>query len=181
MRILALSGSLRAASTNTALLRAVRRLAPPEIDVVLFDALAEIPPFNPDIDEIGAPPAVAKLRRAIAEADGLLIASPEYAHGVPGTLKNALDWLVAGDEILNKPITLFNASSRGVHAQAALSEILKTMSASLISEAAFTIPLLGKTAQEISAIVARPEVAEMMRAAIVSFARAIEARQDERA
>ena len=180
MRLLALSGSLRAASTNSALLEAARRSAPPGIEFVLFDGLAAIPLFNPDIDEIGAPPAVVQFRQAIAVADGLVIASPEYAHGVPGALKNALDWLVAGNEILNKPVALFNASSRGLHAQAALAEILKTMSAKVIEEAMLTIPLLGKTPAEIAGIAALPGTAAAIRAALETLARAVDAESGAR-
>jgi|SRR5579883_301572 len=173
MHILALSGSLRAASTNTALLRAAGRLAPPDIEWVLYEKLADLPAFNPDLDEAGAPAAVADFRATIARADGLVIASPEYAHGVPGALKNALDWVVAGSEIIEKPTAFFHASSRGIVAQAALAEILKTMSAELVAEATVTIPLLGKAAGEIDDILSAPENVKLLREAIAAFARAI--------
>ena len=177
MRILALSGSLRAASTNTALLRAAGRVAPAGIAWSLYGKLGEIPPFNPDLDETGAPAPVIDFRAELGHAHGLVIASPEYAHGVPGALKNALDWVVAGSEMVEKPVALFHASSRGLVAQAALAEILKTMSAHLVAEAAVTIPLIGKTQGEIDEILSAPENAMALRDAIGALARAIEARR----
>ena len=134
--ILVLVGSLRAASTNTAALRAAALLAPAGCAIVLCDALAQLPPFNPDRDGVDLPPPVAAFRAAIAAADGLLIAAPEYAHGVSGVLKNALDWLVAGAEFPEKPVALINASPRATLAQAQLRETLRTMAGRVIDEAA---------------------------------------------
>ena len=94
IRVLAISGSLRSASANTAVLRAAVALAPDDVAIALYDGLAELPHFNPDLDGDVAPPSVADFRRQLAAADGILISSPEYAHGMPGVLKNALDWLV---------------------------------------------------------------------------------------
>ena len=117
MKILAISGSLRKASLNTTLLRAVARIAPPEIEVALFSGLGELPLFNPDI-EAPEPAPVLALREHILAADALLIASPEYAHGVTGAMKNALDWMVGNESFVNKPVGLLNASPRATHAQA---------------------------------------------------------------
>src|SRR5204863_353467 len=113
-RILAISGSLRARSSNTELLKAAAAVAPRSLRVALYTGLAELPHFNADLDVEGAvpPSAVHALRASVAAADGILICSPEYAHGVPGTLKNAFDWLVSGPEIPGKPIGLLNASAR---------------------------------------------------------------------
>jgi len=110
--ILAISGSLRAHSQNTEVLRASALLAPPSVHVRLFDGLAGLPHFYPDLDAEGAilPASVEEFRREIGEVDALLISSPEYAHGVPGTLKNALDWLVSAPEMWNKPIGVLNIS-----------------------------------------------------------------------
>src|SRR4051812_32105445 len=94
MKLLALCGSLRAASINAALLRAFARVAPAGVEVSIFPSLGALALFSPDL-EADPPPAVRALHAAVAEADGLVIASPEYAHGVSGTIKNALDWLVA--------------------------------------------------------------------------------------
>ena len=126
---------------NAALLRATARLAPPGIRVESF-ALGELPLFNPDLEaELPAP--VRRLHAAIGNCTALLIASPEYAHGVTGTLKNALDWLVSFEGFVGKPVAIFNASPRSLHADASLREILTTMSASIIEPACLALPLRG--------------------------------------
>ena len=163
-RILAISGSLRARSTNTETLRAAGILAPQSLSISLYPGLATLPPFNPDLDGPDAVPAppVRELRSYVAEADALLICSPEYAHGVPGALKNALDWLVSGPEILLKPVGLLNVSPRSTHAYAALAETLRTMSTLLVPEACQTLPLQGRSlsASEIADI---REIAKVLR------------------
>jgi chromate reductase, NAD(P)H dehydrogenase (quinone) len=123
IRILAISGSLRQVSSNTTLLQAAISLSPADVEMRLYNGLGDLPHFNPDLEPT-APPAVTALQQQIAWCDGLLISSPEYAHGVPGVLKNALDWLVSGFEFIDKPIALFNASPHATHAQAALTEIV---------------------------------------------------------
>lgn len=115
IHLIAISGSLRAASCNSALLRAVKALAPCEIRVTLFEHLALVPPFNPDLD-IESVPLLAALRDQIIAADGVLIASPEYAHGVSGVMKNLLDWLVNTPAFVNKPVATLNAAPRAQHA-----------------------------------------------------------------
>lgn len=101
--IVAISGSLRTGSSNTAVLQAIAILAPPEVQVVLYSNLSELPHFNPDLDTETPPPAVSEFRSRLLASNGVLISSPEYAHGVPGTLKNALDWLVRSGELYEKP------------------------------------------------------------------------------
>src|SRR5262249_37658099 len=98
MKILAISGSLRAGSTNTALLRATASLAPKGVEVLLFDGLRELPHFSPEIDGDDSPAPVVHLRESLAAADAVLICTPEYAFGMPGSLKNALDWCVSSAE-----------------------------------------------------------------------------------
>src|SRR5437773_772725 len=109
MKFLGISGSLRAASLNSLLLRATQRLVPAGLEMHVYPSLGEIPLFNPDI-EASDPAPVATLRSAIMAADALIIASPEYAHGVTGVVKNALDWMVGTAAFVNKPVALFNAS-----------------------------------------------------------------------
>jgi chromate reductase, NAD(P)H dehydrogenase (quinone) len=138
MKLLALSGSLRMASANSALLEAMKRLAPPDVEIVLYRDLSLLPAFNPDIEDDPPGPA-ATLRAAVGASDGLLIACPEYAHGLPGVFKNALDWLVGSTEFPGKPVALINAAPRAFHAQASLREILNTMSAQLVAEAFVTV------------------------------------------
>lgn len=147
MKILALSGSLRAASFNTLLLRATARLAPTDIEVSLYPGLGNLPLFNPDL-EAADPPPVAHLRRHILAADAILIASPEYAHGVTGVMKNALDWMVGNESFVARPVALFNASARATIAQQALREIISTMSARIVDSACITVPLLGSKLSE---------------------------------
>ena len=164
MNILAISGSLRAASNNTALLRAVARLAPADISVELFRDLADLPLFNPDI-EATDPPAVARFRAQLAIADAVLIASPEYAHGVSGAMKNALDWMVGCEAFVNKPVALLNASPRAVHAQASLRETISVMSALIVDAASITVPILGSRLDE-EGIVSHPAISRALREAL---------------
>lgn len=139
------------------LLRATARLAPREINISVFDGLGKLPLFNPDL-EASLPADVVTFHDAVAEADALLFASPEYAHGVTGTIKNALDWLVGFEPFACKIVAVWNASPRAHHADAALRETLKTMAALIIEPASITIPLLGAALDE-SAIVATPSIA----------------------
>ena len=134
LTVLAISGSLRKASLNTAMLTMAAACAPPGMHVKLFDRLGALPLFNPDL-ETNEPAAVARLRHDIAAADAVFVASPEYAHGVSGVMKNALDWMVASGVFVDKPVVLWNASPRASHALAALRETLTVMSAKLIAEA----------------------------------------------
>jgi len=174
LRLLAISGSLRAASTNTALLRAAVAAAPADVEVELYTGLAGLPPFNPELDG-DAIPAVRAFRAAVNSADGLLIASPEYAHGVPGALKNALDWAVAWEEFPGKPVALWHTSPYGEHAKAALAEILKTMSACLIPAAALEVNLRGKKPAEMQAILAQADIRDSIRKSLAVFVRALPA------
>jgi len=139
VNILALSGSLRAESTNARLLRAAALLAPPgAADFVYYDQqIGGLPHFSPDLDNDGTiPPApVAEFRKLLAQADAILICCPEYAHGVPGAFKNALDWIVSSGEFTDKPVALIMASAGGAEqARAALSPTLKVMGANLVFE-----------------------------------------------
>lgn len=174
MRILAISGSLRTASSNTAVLIAAKRLAPPDWEIVLYDGLASLPHFNPDMDTDHPPAQVLVLREHIGSCQGLLLCSPEYARGVAGALKNALDWLVSSQEFPDKPVALINASQRATSADAHLRLTLTTMSARLVEEASITLPLLGRNL-DADGIVADDVLSEQLRAALDCFAHAIAA------
>jgi NAD(P)H-dependent FMN reductase len=169
-RILGLSGSLRSASLNSMLLRAAARLAPAGVEVDLGVDLGSLPLFNPDLEALD-PPAVAALRRRIIAADALLIASPEYAHGVSGVIKNALDWMVGNDSFIGKPVALVNTSPRATVAAAALRETLVTMSARLVEDACILVPLLGAGLGE-DALVADPARGGTLRGALAALASA---------
>ncbi len=140
MKVLAISGSLRATSSNAALIRAAARIAPDGTELELYDGLGTLPHFSPDLDVDPLPAAVRELRARIASADALMISSPEYAHGVPGSLKNALDWLVSSLEVIGKPVLLVSASPGGArHAHAQLAEVLRTMNLGLVDGGAHVL------------------------------------------
>ena len=164
LKILALCGSLRQASINAALLRAAARLAAPGADVEVPDWLGRLPLFNPDL-EAELPWQIETLHLAVAGADAILIATPEYAHGVSGTLKNVLDWMVSFEPFIHKPVAVFNASPRARHADEALRETLRTMSAGLVGEHSFAVELLGAQLSE-DAMVASESVAAVVAEAI---------------
>lgn len=171
IRILAISGSLRAASSNSTLLRALAALAPPELEVSVYGGLGELPPFNPDADVEPAPPGVADFRGRLRASDAVIISTPEYAHGIPGTLKNALDWIVGSGELVDKPTALVGASPRATYAQASLIETLTVMSATLVGGASVTVPLAG-TRLDAEGIAGDPVMSAALAAALAALATA---------
>jgi chromate reductase, NAD(P)H dehydrogenase (quinone) len=144
VRILAISGSLRRASSNSALVAAARRVAPDCVHVSVFHELGDLPAFNPDLESDHPPEGIISLRAKLRACDAVLISSPEYAHGIPGALKNALDWVVGSGEFIDKPVALINASTRATRAWASLAETLSVMSARVILDASITIPVQGR-------------------------------------
>jgi chromate reductase, NAD(P)H dehydrogenase (quinone) len=134
MKILAISGSLRSGSYNTALLRAAAEEAPHVVELELWEGLKEIPAFDQD-DELDPPATVEAFRDAVRKADAVLIATPEYNSSVPGALKNALDWAsrpIATNVFRNKPVAVIGSSAGAfgaVWAQAELRKVLAAMSA----------------------------------------------------
>jgi NAD(P)H-dependent FMN reductase len=168
--ILAVSGSLRTASYNTAALRAAALAAPPGVAVHVFDGIGALPLFNPDLDNAPLAP-VAAWRAALDAADAVLIASPEYAHGVSGVMKNALDWAVSMPTFPGKRVALLNTSPRAHHAHDALREILVTMSANLVPEASIALPLQGSRL-DLEGILARADLVQALRGALVALAAA---------
>jgi len=128
VNVLGIPGSLRATSSNAAIVRAAARVAPAGMEVIVYVGLASLPHFSPDLDVEPLPEAVRDLRAMVAAADALFISCPEYAHGMPGSLKNALDWLVSAVEAMDKPVVLLSASPGGAaHAHGQLVEVLRTM------------------------------------------------------
>ena len=172
-KILAISGSLRLGSLNSMLLRAAKRLAPNDIEVELYPGLNALPLFNPDL-EAANPAAVTEFRAHIVSSDAVLIASPEYAHGVSGVIKNALDWMVGNESFIDKPVGLFNASPRATIAQAALRETLVTMSARIIDDACVTVGILG-SGLDIEGIVDHPDMSASIVRALRALRRASQA------
>lgn len=172
LNLLAISGSLRANSTNTALLKAAALLAPEGVAITVFEGLGALPHFNPDHADTPSLDAAAFIQAAV-DADGLVIACPEYARGIPGSFKNALDWLVGSTQFPHKPVMLFNASPRASDAQAALRLVLGTMSARVVADACITLDLLGRP-WDAASIVAEPRLAEPVRKALATFRNALQ-------
>jgi NAD(P)H-dependent FMN reductase len=169
IRFLTISGSLRDRSSNSLLLDVLTPLAPPGVRLTRYAGLAGLPQFNPDHDVEPAPESVRVLREAIASADGLIVSSPEYAHGVPGALKNALDWLVSGVEIYGKPVALFNPAPMSLFAHPQLAETLRVMNAMVVEEACITLPIAGH-GLDAAAIVADPALAAALQGALDALA-----------
>lgn len=170
LKIVAVSGSLRAASANTALLRAAASLAPQGVEIVLYDEVGELPHFNPD-REGAPPPVVARWQALLLGCDAVLLACPEYAHGVPGAFKNALDWVVGTAGLEGLPVALINTAPRAVHAQAALAEVVATMGWSIVEPASMRMPVARKGVLP-PAIGLDPQVAAPLRAALQALAAA---------
>jgi len=171
MNVLGISGSLRNASLNSMLLRATSQLTSTAMSMRVYPSLDGIPLFNPDI-ESSDPEPVRKLREALCEADALIIASPEYAHGITGVLKNALDWMVGTEAFVYKPVAIFNASPRSLHADSALREVLGVMSANVIEAASIAIQIRGSGLDE-HAIVCDAEKSATIRQALENLASAV--------
>jgi NAD(P)H-dependent FMN reductase len=175
IRILGISGSLRAASSNTRLLQACVELAPADVQVRLYDGLATLPHFNADLDTETPPSQVAALRAEVGAADAVVVSSPEYARGVPGSLKNALDWLVGSTHIVEKPVVLLNGSPRASYSQQSLALTLRTISANLITDTPYLAPVLGK-AIEVRDIVTDPALADVIRRMLADLLEVVRAR-----
>ncbi len=139
MRILAISGSLQAASSNTALLRIAAASAPEDVTVEHYDGIRDLPHFDPDLDGPEPPPGIADLRARLVAADAVLFSTPEYAHALPGALKDTLDWLVGSGELIDKPVAVMSASpglDGGKIAGDALATLLEVMSARVVAQLA---------------------------------------------
>lgn len=142
MKILAISGSARRDSTNTAMLRAMSDVAPSEIEIAIFDGVGGLPVFSPDLEGDALPTAVRDFIDVIAQSDGVIIASPEYVRSIPGGLKNAIDWLVSGEQIVHKPVALLHASHRGDDMLAGLRTILATITDRFAGDIFLRLPLM---------------------------------------
>jgi len=132
--IFAISGSLRSGSSNHNILRFLGGLLPAEVKYTIYENLAQIPPFDPGLDNEDPPQTVVDFRNKIANADVVIICTPEYAFGVPGQLKNALDWTVSSSTLVDKQVALITASSVGDSAHASLLKTLGALSANIIAD-----------------------------------------------
>jgi len=172
MRILGISGSLRPGSSTSAVVRAAGRLAPAGVDFAVYDGVGDLPHFIPDLDTDAPPAPVQLLRDAIAAADALLLCTPEYAHGMPGSLKNMLDWLVSWPGFVGKRVAVLSASPSaqgGHHAHAWLLQTVTVMSADVVAEASLMIPYVKKKLDP-NGELADPETERMLAAAMKALA-----------
>jgi chromate reductase len=183
MRILALSGSLRAGSHNTDLLQGAAAVAPDGVDVLLYEDLKEIPPYDADDDVPGDQPGpVRRFKDALAEADAVLIATPEYNSSIPGVLKNALDWAsrpLVESPIRNKPVAVISSSTGmfgGVWAAAETRKVVGALGARSLEETVAVAKAEQRLADGIDA-----ELLEELRAVVDALATAVEARETARA
>ncbi len=183
MNIVAISGSLRAASTNTALVRAAAAQAPAGMEVTVYGGLGDLPHFSPERDGDDAPAAVQSLRGLLAGAEGVLICTPEYAFGMPGSLKNALDWLVTSGELWRKPVVALSASPSALGGEKAHAALLLTLSAlevHVVADGSLTIPFVTTKVTKTGDLT-DPATAQALRASLDALARAVEAQKLESA
>jgi NAD(P)H-dependent FMN reductase len=175
-QLMTVSGSLRAGSSNTVLLAATALVAPHGLTVSAYAGLDTIPAFNPDVEESAAqvPPAVSQWRTALAAADMLLVSTPEYAHGIPGALKNALDWVVGSGELVGKPVGVMNPSASSRFAFPQLIEVLTVMSATVVPAATLVLDLPRRGLDAVQ-LAADARVASSLRGAIAALLAALPA------
>jgi chromate reductase, NAD(P)H dehydrogenase (quinone) len=172
IKILALSGSLRFTSSNTIILKTLVTMSSNESQISLYNGIKDIPLFNPDIESKKIA-SVDNFRTKIKESDGIIISCPEYAHGVPGAFKNALDWVVGTGDFMHKPVALLNASVMATHAQASLKETITVMGAKVIEEASLVVPLKGNNTNK-DDILSNPETFNVLKKTLKVFAKAID-------
>jgi chromate reductase, NAD(P)H dehydrogenase (quinone) len=147
-KIVAISGSTRRLSSNMSLIGAIRELYSGKLEITIFQGLSDIPPFNPDRDTDDPPKAISDFRGQLREADGVLICTPEYAMGVPGTLKNAIDWTVSSMEFSHKPVALITASSSGQKGHQSLLDTLKIIESDIPDSSQLLISFVKTKVQQ---------------------------------
>ena len=179
MRVLGISGSLRRDSFNSALLRAAAERLPGGAELVSYERLAEIPPYDEDVELAGVPEPVEDLRRAVREADAVLVATPEYNHSLPGQLKNALDWVSrpAGQSAQRgKPAAAIGASTGmfgAVWAQAEARKVLGALGGRVV-EAELPVAGAGELADERGELQLPPPLAERLEEILAELVAAAE-------
>ncbi|HSB93287.1 MAG TPA: NADPH-dependent FMN reductase [Flavitalea sp.] len=139
-KVLAISGSTRARSTNRQYIMALAEIVKATMNIELYEELAMLPAFNPDLDNESVSMVVTNLRNKIRNCDGVLICTPEYAMGIPGSLKNAIDWTVSSGEFSHKPVALITASTSGSKGHKALIDVLNVIEAIPATEEQLLIP-----------------------------------------
>lgn len=175
LSLYALCGSQRRASSNRALLEALKAAATADVGIEICEMIGDLPIFNPDEEGERTPAVVTAFAGKIRAADGLIVSTPEYVHGVPGGLKNALDWLVSRDEIPHKPVMLAHASHRGDIALDQITDILTTMSLRLVPAAHLRVPLLGLAGEARAEALSKAAAAGLLADRLAIFAADIRA------
>lgn len=166
--ILAICGSTRQHSTNLNLIKAIAALYSKELKVNLFDGLSGLPHFNPDTDNENPPAEIVSLRRQIREADGIIICTPEYAMGLPGSLKNLLDWTVSSSDFSDKPVLAITASTSGQKAHQSLVGTLQVIEARM-TEATQLLISFAKTKVNNQHEITHEQTSKEIDKAIISF------------
>jgi chromate reductase len=180
MKILAISGSLRATSTISTLLRATIALAPAGMEFTIYDGLADLPHFTPDLTDT-PPPSVTDLREKLRAADGVLICTPEYAFSMPGSLKNAFEWTVSSADFMGKPVAAISASpypTGGERAHASLLLTLTAVNAEIVEGASLTVPLV-RTKMDTNGVISDEATIRALRSALDALAGAISRHEDD--
>lgn len=176
MKIVAISGSLRNNSSATFIVRHVIKLFPETIDFILYESVGKLPHFD---DNENAPLEVTAFRKLLTEADGIFICQPEYAFGVPGSLKNALDWTVSSGELVDKPVALVTAATGGDKAHAALLLTLKALSSKVGEGATLLIPFVRTKLNDKGEVI-NNEIIQSLTSVIDSLVQTIQEQQHEK-
>jgi NAD(P)H-dependent FMN reductase len=166
--ILAISGSLREGSSNHNVLQLLGKMMPDRINYIIYDGIRNIPAFDPGIDNDNSPAPVADLREQLTQADGIIICTPEYAFGVPGALKNALDWTVSSGSFSGKPTALITASTGGENAHEAMIKILGAIDAKISPNTTLLIQFV-RSKMDSSGIITDPDTSQNLKTLIEAF------------
>lgn len=176
-KVLAISGSTRQHSTNDNLIQAISDLSAETLDVTVFKGIGNLPQFNPDDDKDDVAEVVTEFRNLLNEAEGIIISTPEYGHGVPGTLKNAIDWTISSSNFPHKPTMLITASTDGKYGHAALLETLKVIEAKNVMNLQLVIPFI-KTKVSIDGKITDDKTLQEVNDLIIEFVKTINNNSD---
>jgi chromate reductase len=180
MKILAISGSLREASSNTAILKNLQLLTHANTQIEIYFQAGELPHFSPDLDKEGAFASVETLRELVKKSDAVIICTPEYAFGVPGSLKNALDWLVSSGELNEKPVAAISASPLYSGGDKALASLLLTLTAlGTINAGRLSIPNINNKLNQAKEIT-DPETIEALKMVLLEVEKVVGERLEVR-
>ena len=176
-KVIAISGSTRESSINLSLIKAIIGLSRDTLDITIFEGLSNLPHFNPDLDTDTPPQNIVDFRQQLKAADGILICTPEYAMGVPGTLKNAIDWTVSSCEFSRKPVALITASSVGEKGHRSLLETLKVIESDMPDDSQLLISFV-KTKVNNDGEIINLYTLERVKALVISLINTIEKKSE---